>query len=80
MPSAQTLATIREAYGFDDPLPVRYVESLTRMAQGDLGYSFAKAEPVTERAAAFAAADVAADRDWPSWWRCSSPSRWRCGS
>ena len=43
----QTLASIREAYGFDDPLPVRYVEAMTRMAQGDLGYSFAKAEPVT---------------------------------
>ena len=45
--SAQTLATIREAYGFDDPLPVRYVDALSRLAQGDLGYSFAKAEPVS---------------------------------
>jgi peptide/nickel transport system permease protein len=44
--SAATLASIREAYGFDDPLPVRYVGALARMAQGDLGYSFAKAEPV----------------------------------
>lgn len=46
--SAASLAAIREAYGLDDPLPVRYLESLTRMAQGDLGYSFAKAEPVTD--------------------------------
>ena len=46
--SLETLASIREAYGFDDPLPVRYVESMARMAQGDLGYSFAKAEPVTD--------------------------------
>ena len=46
--SAESLANIREAYGFDEPLPVRYVESLARMAQGDLGYSFAKAEPVTD--------------------------------
>jgi peptide/nickel transport system permease protein len=46
--SAESLAAIREAYGFDEPLPVRYVESLARMAQGDLGYSFAKAEPVTD--------------------------------
>jgi peptide/nickel transport system permease protein len=45
--SAETLARIREAYGFDQPLPVRYIEALARMAQGDLGYSFAKAEPVT---------------------------------
>jgi peptide/nickel transport system permease protein len=44
--SAATLASIREAYGFDDPLPLRYVDTLVRMAQGDLGYSFAKAEPV----------------------------------
>ena len=44
--SAATLASIREAYGFDDPLPVRYVEAMARMARGDLGYSFAKAEPV----------------------------------
>ena len=45
--SAETLASIREAYGFDDPLPVRYIDAMARMAQGDLGYSFAKAEPVT---------------------------------
>jgi peptide/nickel transport system permease protein len=46
--SAASLAAIREAYGFDEPLPVRYAESLLRMAQGDLGYSFAKAEPVVD--------------------------------
>lgn len=45
--SAESLASIREAYGFDDPLPVRYIDALARMARGDLGYSFAKAEPVT---------------------------------
>jgi peptide/nickel transport system permease protein len=42
------VAAIRQAYGFDDPLPLRYVESLARLAQGDLGYSFSKAQPVTE--------------------------------
>ncbi len=46
--SAESLAAIREAYGFDDPLPVRYLDSLGRMARGDLGYSFAKAEPVRD--------------------------------
>lgn len=46
--SEQTLTSIREAYGFDEPLPVRYLDTLVRMAQGDLGYSFAKAEPVTD--------------------------------
>jgi peptide/nickel transport system permease protein len=44
--SEATLASIREAYGFDDPLPTRYLNAMLRMAQGDLGYSFAKAEPV----------------------------------
>ena len=45
--SAESIARVREAYGFDDPLPVRYVTAMARMAQGDLGYSFSKAEPVT---------------------------------
>lgn len=44
--SEAALAGIRSAYGFDDPLPVRYVETMLRMVSGDLGYSFAKAEPV----------------------------------
>ncbi len=59
--SAASLAAIREAYGFDDPLPMRYVESLTRMAQGDLGYSFAKAEPVIDVLLAITALHPAAD-------------------
>jgi peptide/nickel transport system permease protein len=42
----ETLDEIRATYGFDDPLPVRYTEWLTRLAQGDLGYSFAKSEAV----------------------------------
>ena len=46
--SAQSVAAIREAYGFDEPLPVRYVEAMARMAQGDLGFSFSKAEPVLD--------------------------------
>ncbi len=77
--SAESIARVREAYGFDDPLPVRYVTAMARMAQGDLGYSFSKAEPVHVRAAALAALDAPADRRWPSWSRCSSPSRWPSG-
>ena len=46
--SEQSVEAIREAYGFDEPLPVRYVDAMVRMAQGDLGYSFAKAEPVLD--------------------------------
>lgn len=45
--TAATIENIREAYGFDQPLPVRYVDAMTRMAQGDLGYSFARGDPVT---------------------------------
>lgn len=45
--SLETLERIRETYGFDDPLPIRYANAMLRMAQGDLGYSFAKAEPVS---------------------------------
>jgi peptide/nickel transport system permease protein len=44
--SAETIERIRETYGFDDPLPVRYVTAVARILQGDLGYSFSKAEPV----------------------------------
>jgi peptide/nickel transport system permease protein len=44
--SAETVERIRETYGFDEPLPVRYVTTIARMVQGDLGYSFSKAEPV----------------------------------
>ncbi len=45
--SEATIARIQETYGFDEPLPVRYVTAVTRMAQGDLGWSFSRSEPVT---------------------------------
>ena len=44
--SATAVERIRETYGFDDPLPVRYAATIVRILQGDLGYSFSKAEPV----------------------------------
>ena len=46
--SAESVAAIREQYGFDEPLPARFVDTLVRLALGDLGYSFAKAEPVVD--------------------------------
>ena len=46
--SAETIERIREAYGFDDPLPQRYVLAMARMLQGDLGDSFSRGEPVAE--------------------------------
>ncbi len=44
--SEETVQRIREAYGFDDPLLQRYVLTMTRMLQGDLGDSFSRGEPV----------------------------------
>ena len=44
--SAATLANIRAAYGFDDPLHVRYFETMARMARGDLGDSFSRGDKV----------------------------------
>ena len=44
--SEATVQRIREAYGFDDPLPQRYLLTMTRMVQGDLGDSFSRGEPV----------------------------------
>jgi peptide/nickel transport system permease protein len=46
--SEASLAAIREAYSLDDPLPVRYLDAMVRLAQGDFGYSFARAEPVLD--------------------------------
>ena len=45
--SPQSIQSIREAYGFDDPFAVRYGGAMARLAQGDLGYSFARGEDVT---------------------------------
>ena len=44
--SAEAIERIREAYGFDQPFLARYTDSMLRMARGDLGYSFSRAEPV----------------------------------
>lgn len=46
--SDETVARIREAYGFDDPIPERYLTAMVRLAQGDLGHSFAKGQPVRD--------------------------------
>jgi len=49
-PSAtpETVARIRAELGLDDPLLTQYTRYMTRMAQGDLGFSFRKQMPVTE--------------------------------
>ncbi len=45
--SQETIERIRAAYGFDDPLPERYLLTMTRMLRGDLGDSFSRGEPVS---------------------------------
>ncbi|MEL7563484.1 MAG: ABC transporter permease [Dehalobacterium sp.] len=39
---------LKEKYGFNDPLPVRYVKWLTNTLRGDLGESFVWQRPVSE--------------------------------
>ncbi|MDO6586544.1 ABC transporter permease [Salipiger sp. 1_MG-2023] len=42
------LQTIRETYGYDKPIPVQYINWLTRAVQGDLGQSHYLNQPVSE--------------------------------
>jgi ABC-type dipeptide/oligopeptide/nickel transport system permease component len=41
-------AAFRHAYGLDEPLPIQYVAYLGRLAQGDLGTSFAFRQPALQ--------------------------------
>src|SRR6266850_507878 len=43
---AETIAALRAQYGFDKPLPVRYVSWLTSVIHGEMGFSFAYNSPV----------------------------------
>lgn len=42
----ETVASIREEFGLDDPIPVRYANWLGSAVQGDLGYSYITDQPV----------------------------------
>lgn len=44
----ENLANLRERFGLDQPLPVRYVRWLGQTLQGDLGYRFKNGDPVSE--------------------------------
>jgi peptide/nickel transport system permease protein len=46
MVSQTALAKLRHVYGFDQPLPVRYLHWLADLARGELGYSFYYHAPV----------------------------------
>jgi peptide/nickel transport system permease protein len=45
--SAQTMTALRQQYGLDRPVPVRYAHWLGAAIKGDLGFSFAYNIPVT---------------------------------
>jgi peptide/nickel transport system permease protein len=45
---AQTLASLRRAYGLDAPLPVQYLHWLGNIASGDLGTSLASGQRVSQ--------------------------------
>jgi peptide/nickel transport system permease protein len=44
--SADDLERLKEHFGLNDPIPVRYVKWLLTMGQGDLGYSLVTHQPV----------------------------------
>jgi len=44
--TAQTVALVQHRLGLDQPIPVQYWHFLTRLAHGDLGYSYYNSEPV----------------------------------
>jgi len=44
--TAETIAIVKHAYGFDKPLPVQFVVWLGRVVTGDFGLSIATRRPV----------------------------------
>ena len=44
----ENLTRLRERFGLDQPLPVRYVRWLGQTLQGDLGFRFKNGDPVAE--------------------------------
>jgi peptide/nickel transport system permease protein len=55
--SAETMQRMRQRFGLDDPLPIRYLKWLANAAQLDFGRSYGYNLPVT---------DVIASRVWPT--------------
>lgn len=45
--TAETIAIVRKAYGFDQPLPVQFVHWIWRALHGDFGLSIATRRPVS---------------------------------
>lgn len=55
--SAETVRRMRERFGLDDPLPIRYLKWMRSAVELDFGRSYAYSQPVT---------DVIASRAWPT--------------
>ncbi|MDP8970959.1 MAG: ABC transporter permease [Actinomycetota bacterium] len=47
-PTPDELQLLRDQFGLDDPLPVRFLDWVTGAVQGDLGMSFTTGRPVVE--------------------------------
>ncbi|HBW35194.1 ABC transporter permease [Desulfosporosinus sp. BICA1-9] len=47
----EQIAALREEMGLNDPLPVQYIRWVKNALHGDLGYSYATSEPVSEELA-----------------------------
>jgi peptide/nickel transport system permease protein len=44
--TAETIAIVKQAYGFDKPLPVQFLIWLGHVVRGDFGVSIATRRPV----------------------------------
>ena len=47
-PNPDTIAALRHEYGLDQPIPIQYVNWITRFAHGDMGRSIRTRQPVSE--------------------------------
>lgn len=46
--SSEAVAQLRQEFGLDDPIPVRYLKWTSHVIQGDLGYSLISRRPVVD--------------------------------
>lgn len=46
--TAEVRANLRQAYGLDQPIPIRYLKWFGSFIQGDMGYSFTSRSPVRD--------------------------------
>ena len=66
---AEVRLNLRQQFGLDDPIPVRYVRWFTSMLRGDWGYSFVSRVDVEAFDSAAAADHALRARHAPMAWR-----------